>query len=149
MPALFGYRVEPDFNIDKEQRRDRLKFVLVGGFVLCIAYSFFSPREYSTEVFQGFLATSLFYGENFYVRRRGYLNRSWLWKAIVASIPLHVLYLAALFWSDRALPEVMTKAFVFIPVIGVGFVFESFVAQRIVDRFRLSSMKQAKVSAQP
>lgn len=149
MPALFGYGIEPGFNIAKEQRRDRLGWLFYTGLVLCIAYSFFSRREHATEAFQGFVATSLFYGENFYVRRRGYLDKLWLWKAIFASIPLHVLYLVTLFWSDRALPEVMTKAIVFLPVVAVGFVLESFLLQKIVDRFRLSSIKQTTRSAQP
>jgi hypothetical protein len=147
MPALFGYGIEPRFNIGAEQRRDRLNWLFYPGLILCIVYSFLSPREYSTELFQGFVATSLFYGENFYVRRRQYLDKLWLRKAIVATVPLHVLYLAGLFWSDRALPEVMTKALVFIPVIAAGFVLESFLVQKIVDRFRLSNIKQATKSS--
>jgi len=97
MPPLFGYRIELGFNMATEQRRDRLNWVFYPGLILCIAYSFLSRREYSTEVFQGFVATSLFYGENFYVRRREYLGKLWLRKVIVATIPLHVLYLAGLF----------------------------------------------------
>lgn len=133
MTTLFGQRVEPDFNIDKEHRRDRLKFILTGALILSIVY-LFSGRRYATELFQGLIATILFYGETFYVRRRGQLGKLWLWKAIIASIPLHVIYLAGLFWSDQALPEVMTKAIVFLPVIAVGFVLESFLVQKIVDR---------------
>jgi hypothetical protein len=149
MPALFGYRLEPGFNIAKEQRRDRLSWLLYSGLVLCMAYSFFSRREHSTEVFQGFVATSLFYGETFYVRRRSDIGKLWLWKAIFATIPFHVLYLAGIFWSDRAFPEVMMKAIVFIPVLTLGFAIESIQMQRIVDRFRLSSIKRTTTMAQP
>lgn len=114
-----------------------------------MAYSFFPRREYSTEVFQGFVATSLFYGETFYVRRRSDIGKLWLWKAIFATIPFHVLYLVGIFWSDHAFPSVMTKAIVFIPALALGFTIESLQMQRIVDRFRLSSTKQATTAAQP
>lgn len=144
MHALFGYRLEPDFNIAKEQRRDRLKLAFWIGLVLLMVYGFF--RNFSVEMFQGYVGTALFYGENFYVRRRSYLSKLWLWKAIIASIPLHVLYLAGIFWSDRAFPELMTKAIVFMPAIAVGFVIESYLIQRVIDRFRLSSIKQAGAS---
>src|ERR1700737_2124846 len=117
MMALFGYRIEPGFNMVKEQRRDRLNWLFYTGIAVCIAYSFFSRRAHSTQVFQGFVATSLFYGETFYVRRRNDLGKLWLWKAILATIPFHVLYLVGIFWSDRAFPEVMTRAIVFIPVL--------------------------------
>jgi hypothetical protein len=46
-------------------------------------------------------------------------------------------------------PDVMTKALVFIPVIGVGFVLESFFVQKIADHFRLSNIEQETKSAWP
>src|SRR2546430_5350828 len=94
------------------------------------------------QIFQGWLATSFFYGEIFYVRRRAHLGKPWLRKAIIATIPFHAVYLTALFWSDHAFPQVMTKAMVFIPVLALGFAFESVQMGRIIDRFRLTSMKQ-------
>lgn len=141
-PTLFGQRIEPDFNIDKERRRDRLKFAFVGGFILCVLYLFLGS-PHATDVFQGFFATILFYGENFYVRRRGHFHSPWLWKAIFLTVPLHILYLSGIFSSDRAFPQLMTKAIVFMPVLAVGFVIESYLTQRLVDRLRLSSIKQA------
>ena len=142
MNALFGYRLEPSFNIDKEQRRARLNWPFYCGLVLCIIYLFLG-KPYGTELFQAWVATSLFYGENFYVRRRDYLRKSWLLKALIASIPLHALYLAALFWSDRIFPQVMTKAIVFVPVLALGFAIESIQMDRLIDRFRLSSIDQS------
>jgi hypothetical protein len=135
---LFGYRIEPDFNIAREQRRDRLNWPLYGGLVLCIAY-LFTGWPYATEIFQGWVATSLFYGEVFYVRQRGAFRKLWLWKALFATLPFHFLYLASIFWSDLAFPHVMTKAIVFIPVLAVGFAMESILTQKIIARFRPSA----------
>jgi hypothetical protein len=136
MPALFGYRIEPGFNIAREQRRDRLNWLFYTGVVLCIAYSFFSGRGRSTEIFQSFVATTLFYGETFYVRQRCDLGKLWIWKAIITTIPLHVLYLLGIFWSDRAYPDVMTKAIIFIPVLALGSAVEFTQMQRIVTWFK-------------
>jgi hypothetical protein len=139
---LFGYRLEPDFDVAKERRRDRLKVALIGGFVLCVLY-LFSGEPYATEAFQGCVATGLFYGEDFYVQRKDDLGKLWLWKAIFATVPLHALYLAGWFWSDRAFPNLMTKGTVFIPLLFVGFALESTLFGRIVDRFKPSIADKA------
>ena len=132
---LFGYSVEQDFDLAKEQRRDRLGWLLLGGTALCGLY-LFTGRPFATELFQGWIATSLFYGDNFYVRRRANLPKLWLWKSILITVPFHVLYLAGIFWLDRAIPQLMTKALVFMPVVGVGFAIESITMQPLIDRFK-------------
>ena len=38
----------------------------------------------------------------------------------------------------RAVPQLMTKAAVFIPVVGVGFALESVAMQPLIDRFKPS-----------
>jgi hypothetical protein len=54
------------------------------------------------------------------------------------SIFVYRLYLAGIFWLDRAVPQLMTKAFIFIPVVGVGFAIESITMQPLIDRFKPS-----------
>ena len=66
----------------------------------------------------------------------GISRRLWLWKAILLTVPFHALYLAGIFWLDRAVPQLMTKAAVFIPVVGVGFALESVAMQPLIDRFK-------------
>jgi hypothetical protein len=134
---LFGYNVEPDFDLALEQRRDRLWWLLLSGTAVCILY-LFTGRPFSTELFQGWIATGLFYGDNFYVRRRKDLAS--LWKSILITVPFHVLYLAGIFWSDRAIPQLMTKAIAFIPIVGVGFALESIAMQPLIDRFKSSAV---------
>jgi hypothetical protein len=138
----FGYALEPDFNLAKEQRRNRLGWTLVGGVIVCILY-LFSGGPFATEIFQGWIATSLFHGDNFYIRRRADLRKLWLWKAVIAVTPFHLLYLAAIFWSDRAFPQVMTKVIVFLPVLALGFAIESIQMDKIIDRFKPSSADPA------
>jgi hypothetical protein len=141
MTTLFGYSVEQDFDLALEQRRDRLGWLIFGGTALCILYSF-TGRPFDTELFQGWIATSLFYGDNFYVRRWKDLARLWLWKSILITIPIHALYLAGIFWLDWAIPQLMTKVAIFLPVIALGFATESITMQPLIDRFKPSGAGQ-------
>jgi len=131
---LFGYGVEQNFDLGIDQRRDRMWWPLLGGTALCILYSF-TGRPFATEFFQVWIATSLFYGDNFYVRRGNDLPKFWIWKSILATVPFHVLYLAAIIWLDRAVPQWMTKVAIFLPVIALGFALESIAMQPLIDRF--------------
>jgi hypothetical protein len=136
-----GYPMDSNFELSKDQRRVRLKWFLVGGFILCLIYMF-SGRPYEVEVFQTFLASGLSYGDGFYVVRGNDLRKPWLWRAILATVPLHIAYLTVLFWSDKAFPTVMTKALAFVPVLALGFVIESKVFDWVVDRFNPSNDEQ-------
>jgi hypothetical protein len=131
MSTLFGYRIDPDFDLAKEQRRDRVGWVMWAGVALAMAYDL-SGGRFGVEAFQGVVATSLFYGASFYADRRNALGKLWLWEIIFATVPLHVIYLAVLFWTDIRFPDVMTKAFVFIPVLSLCFAIESILVDRIV-----------------
>jgi hypothetical protein len=133
--------MEPESGLDKDQRRVQLKWFLVGGFILCLIYMF-SGRPYEVEVFQTFLASGLCYGDGFYVVRGNDLRKPWLWKAILATVPLHVAYLMVLFWSDKAFPSVMTKALAFVPILALAFAIESIAFDWIVDRFKPSDAEQ-------
>ena len=134
---LFGYAVEPDFDLGIEQRRDRLGWLFLGGGALCIVYSL-TGGPFDTEVVQAWIATSLFYGDTFYVRRRQALSKLWLWKSILMTVLIHALYLSAIFWLDRAIPQLMTKVVIFLPVVAVGFAIESIMLQPLIDRFKPS-----------
>ena len=138
---LFGYSVEQDFDLAKEQRRTRVVWAFGAGCVLSLICLFLRV-PFATEIFQGCVATILCYGANFYVDRRESLHERWLWHAMLATTPLHVAYLAALFWSDKAFPSVMTKAVVFMPVVAVAFGIESVLIDAIVNYFKPSSTEQ-------
>jgi hypothetical protein len=146
MPTLLGYKLEQDFDINKENRRNRLWWPLLAGAVLCVGYSILN-LPFSLQIFQGFVATSLFYGENFYVRNKDHLRSFWLWKVILLTVPVHALYLAGVFWADRAFPGPMKKALVFMPVLVVGVVIESYWVQKIIKRVELSNTKEVRASS--
>jgi hypothetical protein len=135
MPTLFGQRLEPGFDIEKEKRTDRVGWAIFGGLAVAPLYKIFGGR-FSVQAFQGLTASVLFYGANFYSQFPNRFRARWPWKALLATIPMHAAYLWALFGLDVALPGVMTKAFFFIPVIGIGFTIESLIADRIVGHFK-------------
>jgi hypothetical protein len=140
MGRLFGYQLEADFDSGKEQRRNHLWWLFLSGLVLCLVCLFFMEKISATQIFQGWVATSLFYGENFYVRQKLF-DDPWLWKAMLATIPLHVCLMTGLFWLDMSYPSVTTKAVVFLPAIVVILAFETILAERIIGSFKPAAAK--------
>lgn len=132
---MFGYRLEPDFDLAKEQRRDRVGWILIGGTLIALFFS----GNLRAELAQAYFSTVLCYGANFYVNRKDHIGKLWLWKAVFLSVPLHILYLATVFWSDKQFPNVMTKAIVFVPLLAVGFAIESVLIDRIAEHLKPSS----------
>jgi hypothetical protein len=145
MGRLFGYQVEPGFDLEQEQRRDRLNWPFIGGGIVWLVY-LFAGGSYAVELFQGLVATILFYGDAFYVRRAKDLDMQWLWKAIVATLPLHALYLGGIFWFDKMFPTVMHKGIIFLPILALGFAIESILVQRLVDAFDSAVNHPAKIT---
>jgi hypothetical protein len=138
---MFGYRVEENFDPAKEQRRDRLKWVMGG--VLCILIACFFIHSFSMAIFQGFLLTALIYGDSFYVQRRNKLNEPWLRRAILATVPLHVLLLIGIVWLDWAFPNVFPKVIVSVPMLFLTFGVEAVLFDKIVGRFSPSEVAQS------
>jgi hypothetical protein len=141
MQKLFGVDLESDFSMPKEQRSGRFKYVVWGGFVLALGYSFF--RGFDVRIIQAYLATVLCYGLTFYVNRGSYIGKLWQWKAVFVTLPLHVLYLAAIFWADKASPEGMTKPVIFIPALTLGCAIENALFGAIADHFKPPDPKDA------
>lgn len=136
MTTLFGQRIEPDFDLAKEKRRNRLGWALILGLPLCVLYDILG-FHFATQVFQGWLATVLSYGVTFYINQRSNIGTRWLWKAVLASLPVHALYLLGVFWSDSAFPGLMMKVIVFVPALAVLSAIESlFFFDRIVGWFK-------------
>ena len=144
---MFGYRIEQDFDLAKEQRRDRLIWLVGGGgFCLLIAPSVIHP--FPVAILQGFFLTSLSYGDSFYVRRKDKLSEPWLWKAIVATVPLHVIFLIAIIGLDKTIPHVFSKIIVWFPILFVCFGIEGVLFDGIVGRMSPSDAAQP-VNAKP
>lgn len=143
MTELFGQRVELDSDLAKDQRRDRLGWAIVVVALLSIVYDL-SRGPASTEVFQGMFATIFPYGISFYVnQKRKQLGRTSLWKVVLATSPLHLLYLTGIFWSDKAFPDPMKKVLFFLPVLAVGAAIESiYLLDPIAKYFRSREVDQ-------
>jgi hypothetical protein len=148
MTSLFGYGLEPDFDLGKERRKNWVGWTIVCASIVCAASLFWNFR-FAIQGAQACIATIGCYGQTFYVEQKGLFRKLWLWKVILASVPLHVLYLAGLFWSDKMFPEVMTKAIFFIPVLILGAGIEYVLIQAIMNRFRPSGIEQAAAGPMP
>jgi hypothetical protein len=137
---MFGYRIEENFDFAKEQRRTRLMWVMGTGLCLLIVCYFIHP--FSMAIFQGYFLTSLSYGDSFYVQRKDRLHEPRLWKAILATLPLHVTFLIAIAVLDKSLPSFFPKIIVWIPILSVAFGIEDLLFDGIVRRFSPSDPTQ-------
>ena len=132
--TLFGINIEPDFDVQKERRNDRVGWALHTAVIMCGIY-LFGGGHFATQVFQGTVATILCYGANFYTEHRQDLKKPWFWKAVIATIPMHLGYIALLLWSDKVAPQAMTRAMVFMPALLVGFALETLVILNVIAYF--------------
>jgi hypothetical protein len=131
---MFGYRVEENFDLAKEQRRDRLWWrVVVPG--ICLVCALYIIHPLPAAILQGYFLTSMSYGNSFYVKRRDNLDKLWIWKAILATIPLHLLLLLGIVWLDWTFPDFFPKVLVCGPILFVTFGVEAVLFNGIVDRF--------------
>jgi uncharacterized membrane protein HdeD (DUF308 family) len=131
---MFGYRVEENFDLAKEQRRDLLWWwVVVPG--ICLLCALYIIHPFSAAILQGYFLTSMSYGDSFYVQRRDSLGKPWLWKAIFATIPPHLLVLLGIVWLDWPFPDFFPKVLVSGPILVVTFGVEEVLFDWIVDRF--------------
>jgi len=131
---MFGYRVEENFDLAKEQRRDRLWWrVVVPG--ICLVCALYIIHPLPAAILKGYFLTSMSYGNGFYVKRRDNLDKLWIWKAILATIPLHLLLLLGIVWLDWTFPDFFPKVLVCGPILFVTFGVEAVLFNGIVDRF--------------
>jgi uncharacterized membrane-anchored protein len=130
---MLGYRLETDFDVGKEQRRDRLWWCLIGS--LCLLGVLFLIHPFSRLVFVGYSLTVLSYGDSFYVRRRDKIQKRWFWKSVLATVPLHLIFLGAIGWLTWAGPGFVRSAFSTIGFVVICFGSESVLFDSIADRF--------------
>lgn len=134
MASLFGYRIEPDFDITRENRIARVGHVLIGAVVICGAYAL-SGGRFSTQFFQGTVVTILAYGSSFYADRNGGIRGPAFWKALVVTLPIHALCLLAIFYSERIFPLRRVRGGLFIPVLASG-IESALIFDRIIAYFQ-------------
>ena len=129
---MFGYRLEEDFDLAKEQRRDRLWWVIT-TLLLCLVIASFI-RPFPAYIFQGYLLTSLFYGDSLYVKGKHSLGEAWFWKAIIFTVPIHAAFLAGIVGLDLLLPNIFTKMIIWMSVLAITFGFEAVLFEELVER---------------
>jgi hypothetical protein len=130
---MFGYPIESDFDLAKEQRRDRLWWILLLG--LCLLGVLFLIHPFSGTIFEAYGLTLLSYGDSYYVRRRAKLRERWLWRSVLATIPLHLVFLVGIGLLNRVLPGFGRSAFSAVGFVAFCFACESVLFDSIADRF--------------
>jgi hypothetical protein len=94
-----------DLDLDKEQRRERLTWIVLGiGAMLLVIGGFFLSERSEIRVLHAYLLTIITYGILLYVDNFANLKKFWLWRAVLATIPLHLVCVSILFWWDARVP---------------------------------------------
>jgi hypothetical protein len=133
--TLLPSRTLRDAQVDwiEEQRKDRVGWLVFAGGLPFIALAIFHQTLITIMVLQGYFLTSMEFGLVFFVAERKNIRRPWIWKALVASILLHVAVLVAIFSWDRRYPELAVKGAVLTGVLLVAGLVELYLMLLIVE----------------
>jgi hypothetical protein len=125
-------------NLDKEQRQERLQWVFYGvGSMLLVVCGFYMQDRVELRILHGYALTVLTYGALIYVEEFQHLKRLWLWKGVLATIPLHITFLAGLFWWDAQGP--LSPGYIVWYRIWPFFVAEMVIFSSVIDHFKASA----------
>jgi hypothetical protein len=125
-------------NLEKEQRQERLQWVFYGvGSMLLVVCGFYLQESVELRVLHAYGLTVLTYGALIYVEEFQHLKRLWLWKGVLATIPLHIVFLAGLFWWDAQGP--LSPGYILANRILSFFVAEMVIFSLVIDHFQASA----------
>jgi len=128
-----------ELDLEKEQRREQLKWVFYGGFaMLFVVCGFYIQQSAELRVLHAYGLTVLVYGALLYVEEFENLRKLWLWKGVLATIPLHIAFVVGLFWWDARHPQYAQSGFMFGYVLWTVFVVEMVTFSVIIDYFKPS-----------
>jgi hypothetical protein len=137
-PAMASDSTSETLNFDKEQRRERLQWVFYGvSSMLFVVCGFYVQERIEVRILHAYGLTVLTYGALIYVEEFQHLKRLWLWKSVLATIPLHSVFLAGLFWWDAQAPE--SSGFILAYRILPFFVAEMVIFSSVIDYFKASA----------
>jgi hypothetical protein len=127
-----------ELDLEKEQRSDRLVWVFYGvGAMLLVICAFYMQERVELSVLHAYTLTVLTYGALIYVEEFEHLRRLWLWKGVLATIPLHILCVASLVWWDAKVPQ--SSGYVLAYRVWPFFAAEMVVFTLIIDHFKASA----------
>jgi hypothetical protein len=127
-------------DLGKEQRRERLKWVFYGvGAMLFVVCGFYLQERVEQRVLHAYGSTVLVYGALLYVEEFEHIRRLWLWKGVLATIPLHIAFVAGLFWWDANHPQLAHSGFIFVYSLWPVFVVEMVIFTLIIDHFKANA----------
>ncbi len=129
-----------DLDLEKEQRRERLQWVFYGvGAMLLVVCGFYMQASVEQRILHAYGLTVLCYGALLYVEEFEHLKKLWLWKGVLATIPLHIAFVAGLFWWDAKHPQLAHSGFMFAYALWPVFVGEFVIFSLIIDHFKASA----------
>ena len=127
-------------DLEKQQRLERLGWVFYGvGAMLLVVCGFYMQERIEQRVLHAYALTVLVYGALLYVEEFEHLRRLWLWKGILATIPLHIGFVAGLLWWDAKHAQLAQSGFIFVYALWPVFIAEMVTFALMVDHFKASA----------
>lgn len=105
--------------------------------MLLVVCGFYMQERVELRVLHAYGLTALTYGALIYVEEFEHLRRLWLWKGVLATIPLHILFLAGLFWWDAKVP--LGSGYFLVFRIWPFFLAEMVIFSLVIDHFKTSA----------
>jgi hypothetical protein len=132
-----------ELDLEKEQRRERLGWVFYGvGAMLFVMCAFYMQERVELRVLHAYMLTMLTYGALIYVEEFEHLRRLWLWKGVLATVPLHILCVAGLFWWDAKSPQ--NPGYILAYRVWPFFAAEMVVFTLVIDHFKASASPEPR-----
>jgi len=142
MPSPFT-ETEDRFDLGKEQRTERLKWVFYGVLAMVFVLgNFFLREQVENGVLHACGLTILCYGIVLYVHEIEHIRKLWLWKGVLTTIPLHLAFVYSLFWWDARFPRLAHSGFVSAYALLIVLVVEMIFVLPIFEHFRPSSVSR-------
>ena len=132
-------RVRKTSDTGKEERENYLKWSLGGVATLLVVFYLLGgvfPGGVWLYVLKVSLFTAFCYGHLLYVEEKENIRESWVWKAVLATIPFHIAFLGVIVGIDRAAPYLASNAIVFLFVLWAFGWVETKLMDQITDDFQ-------------
>jgi hypothetical protein len=125
------------FDLGKEQRTERLKWIFYGVSAMALVVGNFFLQEVAEDwVVHACGLTILCYGLVLYVHEFENIRELWLWKGVLASIPVHLAAILCLFWWDAKFPNDAHSGFMFFGMLSAALTVEMLFILPIFEHFR-------------
>jgi len=127
---------EQSIDLPKQERVERLGWLFLGGGAMLMVNGGLILHEFMpAQLMHAYALTVMCYGQILYLDEIEHVRERWLWIAVLATIPVHFLFVTGLIWWDMDHPD-LAKTRVFVAKLTEAYVVEMLSVTPIINWFR-------------